>query len=49
VPLCIAQDPGGRLRDIAADLGITERSAHGIVADLADAGYMIKDRQLGVC
>ena len=31
-----------RLRDIAAQLGITERSAYGIVADLTDAGYLAK-------
>jgi hypothetical protein len=31
VLLCIARDPGVRLRDLAASLGITERSAHGIV------------------
>ncbi len=35
VPMCIAHDPGARLRDIAASLGITECSAHGIAADLA--------------
>ncbi len=35
VLLCIARDPGVRLRDIAASLGITERSAHGIVSDPA--------------
>jgi DNA-binding IclR family transcriptional regulator len=42
VLLCIAHDPGARLRDIAASLGITERSAYGIVTDLAEAGYAIK-------
>ncbi len=42
VLLCIAHDPGARLRDVAASLGITERSAHGIVTDLAEAGYVIK-------
>ena len=42
VLLCIARDPGVRLRDIAASLGITERSAHGLVTDLAEAGYVIK-------
>ena len=42
VLLCIARDPGVRLRDIAASLGITERSAHGIVSDLAGAGYLVK-------
>jgi DNA-binding MarR family transcriptional regulator len=38
VLMCIAHDPGARLRDIAAGLGITERSAHGIVTDLAGPG-----------
>ena len=42
--LCIADDPGARLRDIAATVGITERSAHGIVTDLVVAGYVDKDR-----
>jgi hypothetical protein len=37
VLLCIAHDPGVRLRDIAARVGITERSAYGIVTDLAEA------------
>ncbi len=44
VLLCIAHDPGARLRDIAASLGITERSAHGIVAELAEAGYVVKQK-----
>jgi hypothetical protein len=38
VLMCIAHDPGAWLRDIAAGLGITERSAHSIVADLAGPG-----------
>jgi hypothetical protein len=42
VLLCIAHDPGVRLRDIAATLGITERSAYGIVTDLTAAGYAVK-------
>ena len=42
VLLCIARDPGVRLRDIADRLGITERSAHGIITDLAEAGYVVK-------
>ena len=42
--VCIANDPGLRLRDIAAALDITERSAYGIVADLTDAGYVLKER-----
>jgi DNA-binding transcriptional ArsR family regulator len=44
VLLCIAHDPGVRVRDIAAMVGVTERSAHAIVADLVDAGYVIKDK-----
>jgi hypothetical protein len=44
VQLCIARDPGVRLRDVAAGLGITERSAHAIVADLAAAGYVVKHK-----
>ena len=44
VLLCLAHDPGMRLRDIAARIGITERSAYGIVADLTDAGYIANAR-----
>ncbi len=43
--LYIAHDPGVRLRDIAAGLGITERSAYGIVTDLTEAGYVVKQKQ----
>ncbi len=42
--VCIAHDPQVRLRDIATSLGITERSAFGIVTDLTAAGYVIKDK-----
>ena len=42
--LCIAHDPGVRVRDLAAMVGVTERSAHTIVADLVDAGYVLKDK-----
>ena len=44
VLLCIAHDPGIRLRDIAARLDITERSAYGIVTDLTQAGYIVKEK-----
>jgi DNA-binding IclR family transcriptional regulator len=44
VLLCIAHDPGVRLRDIAARLDITERSAYGIVTDLTQAGYIVKQK-----
>lgn len=42
VLVCIARDPEVRLRDIAARLGITERTAFGIVTDLQEAGYVAK-------
>src|SRR2546430_15774802 len=42
--MCIAHDPGARLRDIAASPGITERSAYGIVAGLTAAGYLVKQK-----
>ena len=38
--LCIARDPDVRLRDIALNLGITERRAYAIVADLTAAGLV---------
>jgi len=42
--LCIARDPGTRLRDLAAELEITERTAYGIVLDLTEAGYVVKEK-----
>ena len=42
--LCIAHDPGVRVRDLAAMVGVTERSAHDMVTDLVDAGYVVKDK-----
>jgi len=44
VLMCIAHDPGVRLRDIATTLGITERSAYGIVTNLAEDGYVVKEK-----
>jgi predicted transcriptional regulator len=44
VLLCIAHDPGVRLRDIAALVGVTERSTHDIVTDLVTAGYVVKEK-----
>ena len=41
----MASDPAIRLRDIAARLGITERSAHTIVSDLAESGYVLKGKK----
>jgi len=44
VLLFLARDPDMRLRDIAATAAITERSAYSIVADLANAGYVVKHK-----
>ncbi len=43
--LYIAQDPDVRLRDIAAAIDVTERTAFGIVADLTDEGYVEKHKE----
>lgn len=42
--LSIAHDPEARMRDIAADVQITERAAQRIVAELVDAGYLDRER-----
>ena len=44
VLLLLAGDPDARLLDLAAALGITERTAFAIVTDLVEAGYLIKQR-----
>jgi hypothetical protein len=44
VLVCIARDPGVRLRDIGERVGITERAAHRIVAELAVASYITRQR-----
>ena len=44
VLVCIAHDPGVRLRDVASTLGITERSAYAIVTDLTVGGYVVKEK-----
>src|SRR6186997_898807 len=45
VLLCIAHDTGIRLREIGDAVGITERAAHRIVVELADAGYISRTRK----
>ena len=42
--MCVARDPGTRLRDIAAEVGITERAVHRIVCDLEAEGYLTRTR-----
>lgn len=42
--MCIAADPDVRLRDIAEQVGITERAAHRIVGELIADGYLTRER-----
>ena len=44
VLICVADDPGIRLREIGARIGITERAAHNIVGELEAAGYVKRRR-----
>ena len=44
VLLCIQRDPDVRFRDIAEVVGITERAAQRIVADLVESGYVESER-----
>src|SRR5262245_52584292 len=46
VLLCIQRDPDVRFRDIAQMVGITERAAQRIVADLIDSGY-VESKRIG--
>jgi DNA-binding IclR family transcriptional regulator len=41
---CIAEDPGIRMSDVAARVGVTERTVQGIVGDLVEAGYLRRTR-----
>ena len=45
VLLCIAKQPGIRLRDVSERVGITERAVQRIVADLEEAGYLSRSRE----
>ena len=45
VLVCLARDPGARMRDVAAAVGITERAVQRIVADLVAGGVLTKRRQ----
>lgn len=44
VLFCISEDPDIRLRDVADRVGITERAAQRIVAELEEAGYLTHER-----
>lgn len=44
VLLCIAKDPDIRMRDVALQVGVTERAVQRIVSDLEEAGYLHRER-----
>ncbi|MER5413516.1 winged helix-turn-helix domain-containing protein [Streptomyces virginiae] len=44
VLIAIARDPGIRLRDIAVECGLTERTVQAIVTDLEADGYLSRTR-----
>ncbi len=44
VLVCVAQEPEIRIRDIAVLVGITERAASSIVADLESEGYLTRSK-----
>lgn len=45
VLLCLAENPGIRLRDVAEKVGITERSAMRMITQLDEAGYLTRDKE----
>jgi DNA-binding IclR family transcriptional regulator len=45
VLVCVAREPGMRLREIAECVGITERTAHTIVCELEKAGYLTRHKE----
>lgn len=42
---CLRTDPRLRVRDLADQIGVTERAAHRILTDLTEAGYVVKERE----
>jgi predicted transcriptional regulator len=45
VLVCLGQDPSARLRDIAQQVGITERAAQRIIGQLEEAGVLKRERE----
>lgn len=42
---CLAEEPDIRARDVAANVGITERAAQAIIADLVADGYVTRIKE----
>jgi DNA-binding transcriptional ArsR family regulator len=45
VLLCLSREPTALMRDVATDVGITERAVQRIVADLERAGYLLREKE----
>ena len=45
VLLCLARDPEARLREVAEQVGVTERAVQRIVTELEEAGYVSRARE----
>ncbi len=44
VLICLAQDSTARLRDVAVQVGITERAVQRIVTELEEGGVLVRHR-----
>ena len=45
VLMCVSENPNVRMRDVATQVGITERAAQRIVTELEQAGYLERMRE----
>jgi predicted ArsR family transcriptional regulator len=45
VLLCLAKNSSMRIRDVAVDVGITERAVQRIIAELTECGYIDIDKE----
>jgi len=45
VLVCLSRNNGARLRDVAYEVGITERAVQKIVKDMQDAGFITVSKQ----
>lgn len=45
VLICVAREPGIRLRDIALQVGLTERAAHRLLSQLVDESYVVREKE----
>lgn len=44
VLICLHRDPRMRIRDIATEVGITDRAVQAILLDLEQGGYLTKEK-----